>query len=141
MPIRLAKKSSIALFVTLLISSGFACNTTRQATDTSKGAQLSKIMDPYAGIWDYVVTDTPQGDMDGELIIAKDKGGHVASMKGASGEVEINEFQIIENKLSGTFEFQGMSIEFTGTFEGSTFSGKVGVDYSDFAITGIRRNP
>jgi len=141
MPCRLAKESSIALFVILLILSGFACSTTRQASDTGKGAQLSKIMDPYAGIWDYVVTDTPEGDMAGELIIAKDKGGYLASMKGATGEVEINEFQIVENRLSGTFEFQGMGIEFTGTFEGSTFSGKVGVDYSDFAITGIRRNP
>lgn len=141
MSINIAKNSCVTLLATLLLLSGFACSSTRQATDTDKVAQLGKIKDPYAGMWDYVVTDTPEGDMAGELIIAKDKGGYVASMKGASGEVEINEFQIVENRLSGTFEFQGMNIDFTGTFEGSTFSGKVGVDYSDFAITGIRRNP
>ncbi|NND05513.1 MAG: hypothetical protein HKN87_03955 [Saprospiraceae bacterium] len=130
----------ITLIVATLLMIGFACNSSRQATDSVASAQL-KAVDPYVGIWDYAVKDTPEGDMTGELEILSNKGNYSATMRGAGGEIGIVDFQILDNKLSGKFDYQGMRIDVNATFQGSTFAGEVGVDYTTFPITATLRNP
>ena len=138
------RNSPLGIFIPLttgiLIFVVLACNASRQATDSGGSTQL-KTMDPYIGIWDYAVKDSPEGDMPGELEILVNKGDYSATMRGANGKIDVENFQILDNKLSGKFEYQGMRIDVNATFQGSTLTGEVIVDDTTFPMTATRRNP
>ena len=89
------RNSPLGIFIPLttgiLIFVVLACNASRQATDSGGSTQL-KTMDPYIGIWDYAVRDSPEGDMPGELEILVNKGDYSATMRGANGKIDVENF-------------------------------------------------
>ena len=91
-----------------------------------------------AGTWDYKVADTPQGDVTGQLIVAKEGDNYKATLKGAVGTIELDDVEIVDNKLSATMDYQGYTLDVSGTFEGESFTGEVGMQSNSFPMTATR---
>ena len=128
------------IYLSCLVALGtISCNTSKQAT--SGATMEKKVMDPYAGAWDYVVSGTPDVDIKGTLLIEKDGDQYKATMNGNAGTIEVGDVQIIDNKIKGILNYQGYRVDMSGTFEASNLKGKVEVDYTTFPLTATRRNP
>ncbi len=133
--------SRVLLFLAAILLIGGSCNTSKKLASAHGGHVEQKMLDPYAGHWDYFITDTPMGDMNGVMTIEKEKGTYLASMTGAAGRINLDNVQIEENQLTGTFIFQGYEVELAGAIESDNFTGELTVDYESFPITATRRNP
>ena len=79
------------------------------------------------GNWEYLVTDTPEGDSSGTLVISASDDGYIATIKSlAYGESELSNFSVTaEKKLSGNFFLAGYEFYLTGTFQEDSFAGQV----------------
>ncbi len=131
----------LALVMAMLVT---ACNTAKKATATASEPtkeMTKKMADPFTGTWDYVVANTPDGDAKGQMIIRQDGDSYSGMLKSEMGDTNINNLTITDNKLSGTFDFQGYELTISGDFEGSSFSGEVGVDYTTFPMTASKQSP
>ncbi len=79
------------------------------------------------GNWEYTVSDTPNGDTFGTIIITNEDGSRIGKLRSPEyGDAAINDFNIDENNtLSGKFNLAGMDMEISGNFEGETFAGSI----------------
>jgi hypothetical protein len=94
----------------------------------------------YIGDWEYLVKDTPNGDVTGIMVISKGESGFVGKLATTGmGEITLNNLTIVEDKLSANFDIQGMQLDMYGTFEGPQFNGNISVDYNSFQITATKK--
>lgn len=79
------------------------------------------------GTWEYLVTNTPDGDASGTLIITMSKEEYAGVLHSTNyGDAEISNFLINEeHALSGSFNMAGYDFYLKGTFDGDTFTGQV----------------
>ena len=98
-----------------------------------------KVEDPYAGTWDYVVKNTPEGDMKGEMIIGKNGEGYTAEMNGYTVNANLEDLSIKDQTIEGSFDYQGMEVIIKGKFEGNMLKGDVEVDYMTFPLEATKR--
>ncbi len=79
-----------------------------------------------AGNWDYVVLGTPNGDVEGTLILTETDGVYSGKFISDQGDLDLENITYSEeNPFSCTFWYQDMEFSMTGTFEGDTFKGTV----------------
>ena len=90
------------------------------------------------GSWDYKVTGTPQGDVEGTMILTKTGDSYSGTMTAMGGSIDLDDVKIEDNKLTCTFDYQGYTLDVSGTFEGETFKGEIGMDYNGFPMTATR---
>ena len=102
-------------------------------------ASSKKAVDISIGTWDHVVKDTPYGDVEGYMIIAKEGENYTGSLNSDQGSIPIENLTIEDGNLKGTFYVEGMELSMSGTFEGTSYDGKVTVDYNDFTMTATKR--
>ncbi|MCG8306089.1 MAG: hypothetical protein MI975_01780 [Cytophagales bacterium] len=102
-------------------------------------APSKKAVDLSIGTWDYVIKDTPEGDLDGHFIIAKEGDDYTGSLNSDQGSIVLEDITIEDGNLKCTFDFQGYEILMKGTFEGNSYAGNVSVDYNEFPMTATRR--
>lgn len=105
------------------------------------GCASSKTMayDP-AGTWNYTVTGTPNGDVNGKLILSKNGDNYTGEMQSAEGSASLDNLQIEDQKLTANLNYQGMDLTVSGTFEGDNFDGEVAAGYDSFDMTASRAN-
>ena len=94
--------------------------------------------DPYVGSWDYVVKDTPEGDVKGLLVIDKAMDKYTAQISGEQGEVDLGTFNIVDNQMQGTFDYQGYEMTMKGVFSGKTIKGDIGVEFMSFPMEAMK---
>lgn len=112
------------IFIFLIVALvSYSCASTKKMADTSIGA------------WDYTITGTPEGDLNGTFVIAKDGDAYTGVLKSTQGEIDLNNVVVEDGNLSCDFDYMGYTVNMSGLFEGSTFDGKVSVDYNDFPMT------
>ena len=102
-------------------------------------ASSKKVVDASIGTWDYVVKNTPEGDLNGTLVIAKEGESYTGYMESTQGRLDLNDVKIENGNLNCNFDYMGYQILMTGLFEGDNFTGKVSVDYNDFIVTATRK--
>lgn len=102
-------------------------------------ASTKKVADASLGTWDYKITGTPQGDLDGNFVIEKEGDAYTGSLNGEAGSIPLEGVTVEDGKLKCTFDFQGYEILMSGTFEGSSYTGNVSVDYNEFPMTATKR--
>lgn len=102
-------------------------------------AGTKKVTDISIGTWDYIIKDTPQGDLNGNFIIANEGDAYTGSLNSDQGSIPLEDISVEEGNLKCSFNYQGYEIEMTGKFEGKAFDGKVSVDYNDFPMTATKR--
>lgn len=93
-----------------------------------------------AGSWDYIVSDTPNGDVEGTLVISKSGDDYSGEIRSQAGSVSLDGMQIEGKNLNAVFVFQGTELSLSGTFEQDTFNGEVKAGYDSFAMTANRSN-
>ena len=123
---KIVKVSYLFILVATLIWAGCA------GTKTSKESL-------YIGDWEYLVKDTPNGDVTGVMVISKEESGYVGKLTSDMGELPLNDLTIVEDKLSANFDIQGMQLDMAGTFEGPKFTGTIAVDYNSFPMTATKK--
>ncbi len=92
-------------------------------------ASTKKIADPTLGAWDYTVSGTPNGDVSGTMLIAKEGETYMGSLEGDAGKIELRDVEITDNQMKSKFSYQGYTMDLEGTFTDDTFEGKVVYDY------------
>jgi hypothetical protein len=102
-------------------------------------ASTKKVADISVGTWDYVIKNTPEGDLNGTLVIAKDADNYTGYLQTSQGRMDLNDVTVEDGNLKANFDYMGYSILMTGLFEGNTFDGKVSVDYNDFMMTATKK--
>ena len=94
-------------------------------------------VDPYIGNWSLLIEDTPQGDIATNLVISMmEDGNYSGTLSSDMGSFELDDFEIIEQKMSGTFYYQQIDFDVTGTFEDMSFKGYVSGMGEDFKANG-----
>ena len=83
-----------------------------------------------AGTWDYVVYNTPNGDVDGQLILVQTEAGMDGVLSSpAFGDTDLDNLVYggEEKSLNASFylDMAGMDFLLKGNFEGDTFTGTV----------------
>ena len=102
-------------------------------------ATTKKVADVSIGTWDYKMTETPQGDMEGNFVISKEGDAYSGSLNSEAGSIPLEGVTVEDGKLECTFDFQGYEILMTGTFEGTSYSGIVSVDDNEFTMMAVKK--
>ena len=102
-------------------------------------AATKKMADASVRAWDYVIKNTPEGDLNGTLVIAKDGDGHTGYLESSQGRIDLSEVSVQDGNLNSKFDYMGYQVLMTGLFEGNMFNGKVSVEYNDFMMTATRK--
>lgn len=107
----------------------YACAPTKKVAQTPTAV----------GTWDYVVKNTPEGDLSGVLVISHNGDAYAGYMQNSQGQVDLRNITIVDDQLKCDFDFMGYMILMTGVFADDNFEGKVSVDYNDFPVTAKKR--
>ena len=92
------------------------------------------------GIWEFVVTGAPQGDVKGDMEISKTGTVYKGFLKMPDGnKTDITGMTITNKILTGKFEFSDMSIDMAGTFEADKYTGTVSSQGYSFPMTANRK--
>lgn len=118
-------KKAIILFVAIL--SAYACASTKSVSDVS------------VGTWDYLIKNTPEGDMTGNFVIVKEGENYSGSLNSTQGSIPLENVKIEDGNLTSNFSYMGYTVNMSGKFETTTFDGKVSVDYNDFPMTATKQ--
>ncbi len=95
-----------------------------------------KAMDISIGTWDYTLKGTPNGDITGNFVIAKDGDEYAGSLNSSQGSLPFKTINVDENgQLNATFDYGNYEVIMVGQFEGNTFDGSVSADYNKFMVT------
>jgi len=101
---------------------------TLQAKDTSP-----------VGVWDWKFDNPEQGMMIGKMTITSEGEAYKCVMTGPEGDIEMEGLKIEDQKMiAGHIMYNGMKVEFKGTFSGDNFEGKLIVDYNEFPFDAFR---
>jgi len=98
-----------------------------------------KAVDISLGSWDYVVSNTPEGDVTGVMTLAKVGDVYSGTLNNSQGTTPLDNVTVTDKNLKCFFNYMGYNIEVTGLFEGDTFTGKCSVEYNDFPMTATRQ--
>ncbi len=109
--------------------------------DSTKRLGSTRAMeDHFIGIWEYTISDTPEGDFKGNMVITKESDAYRVTISNDQRASELEDVLIEEKTLSGTYDYQGYQVDLKGVFEGELFKGNVGVDYMSFPMEAKKIN-
>ena len=106
---------------------------------TSCASSKTMTYDP-AGTWNYTVTGTPGGTVDGTLVISKNGDAYAGEIRSPQGNIALDDLMIEGQALKATFDYSGTELTMNGTFEGDSFNGEVAAGYDSFDMTASRAN-
>jgi hypothetical protein len=136
-------KSLAFLMLPIAILSFGGCSASKKAATSSGTASqpipATVITGSHLGTWTFTVTGTPDGDTKGEMIISQAGNVLKGIISSGSGQSEIKDLKIVNNVLTGLFDFNGMSINMTGTFNGNSYEGKVEAQGYTFPMTAAKK--
>ena len=116
------------LTLTALFLFTIACST------TSKLPAWSPI-----GNYDYVVEDTPMGNVTGTMMITQNGEGYSVKLASPQGSMDLMDTQIVDKKLTGRFEFDGTPMDVEGNFEGDKFTGVILSGFGNFPLSATKK--
>ncbi|WPP48583.1 hypothetical protein [Catalinimonas niigatensis] len=114
-------------FVFLMAALLSACASSKQAANSP------------VGTWDYMVKNTPYGDVQGQMMISQDDDGYTGEIRSNRGTISLKDISIEGNQLNSTAMLDGTQLDVKGTFEGDTFTGEISAGGNDtFPMTASR---
>ncbi|MGB3588167.1 MAG: hypothetical protein WBA23_16580 [Tunicatimonas sp.] len=106
---------------------------------TSCASSKTMAYDP-AGTWNYSVTGTPNGTVDGTFVISKNGDAYAGELRSSQGNITLEDLTIEGQALKAVFDYSGTELTMNGMFEGDTFDGEVAAGYDSFDMTASRAN-
>ena len=117
-------------FVTILLLTMFSsCATFKSFLEADAG---------YAGNYEFLVKDIPDGDYTGTLTIKNGDHGYEGKLFTEGTDYEIFNLQIENNEMTGNFTFQYMDLFFKAKFTGENIAGFIFADGQGFELTGTK---
>lgn len=110
----------------------FSCATTKTT---------SSVPSP-AGNWDYVISNTPYGNLPGVLTISEVDKTFTAKLVTSDGELIMNRFTYDKEtmKMAGDFDFEGTPVDFKGALVGNEIIGAMSAGGGEYPFKGTRKN-
>ena len=131
-------KGKITLLIPLAITfTLISCHSSKKAGMVPRSILLD---DPYAGDWDFVIEDMPQGDAEGILSIDRSGYEYSASVSGDIGDMKLDDVSIQGDRMKGHFRYKGFRVNVKGDFAGNSFEGKVGVTLVSYPFKAKKRS-
>ena len=100
----------------------------------------TKVVNDPTGSWEFKITGTPYGEIKGTMTITSDSKGYVAKMKAMGDELEMNPmgFDPKTGKTTGTFSFQGNSVQFDAIHTSGAMNGSLSAGGADFPFQAVK---
>ena len=95
--------------------------------------------DEYVGEWEYIVSDLPDGDETGILVISKIEGVYKGLIQSSQGDIKITGLKIENGNFSGTYNNMGYEIGISAKIEGDTLSGKLAAEGYEFPVNATKK--
>lgn len=95
--------------------------------------------DEYVGEWEYIVSDLPDGDETGILVISKIDGVYKGLIQSSQGDIKINELKIENGNLSGSYNDMENDISISAKIEGDSLSGNLGAEGYEFPVKATKK--
>ena len=118
---------SLPLFLMMLLIAFSACKSTKTTAYSP------------VGNWDYVVSNTPIGNVEGTMVVAKNGDGYEVTMRSPEGDNQLRNVKFEENKMTGTLYYDGYDLDVEGTFVGEALNGKISMGYDSFDLKATRK--
>jgi hypothetical protein len=116
------------------------CSTSRTATSSGVPSKSGvQTMASYLGPWNFIVKGTPDGDTSGEMTLSVNGNALKGIISSGRIQTDIRDIKIVNNILTGTFYFNGMTINMNGTFTGNSYVGKVDASGYSFPMTASKK--
>ncbi len=104
------------------------------ACSTSKKAVVNAF-NP-AGSWDYIINETPMGDVSGVLVLKKVENGWTGSLNSPQGALALSNISVADRNLNATFEFDGTPLQIDANFESDTMlKGNIVSEFGNFPLS------
>lgn len=141
------KIKHLSLFLVMVAGIVFisgSCSSTKKTTASKPASTAAPVAtvaqaSTYEGTWNYSIAGTPDGDFKGDMVITKEADAYKGTIEASGQKVNINQFIIKDNALSGNFEYNGMLVNITGTFAGNDLTGKVEAQGYAFPLTAKKK--
>ena len=100
----------------------------------------TKVVNDPSGSWEFKITGTPYGEIKGTMTITSGAKGYVAKMKAMGDELEMNPmgFDPKTGKATGTFSFQGNSVQFDAIHTSGAMNGSLSAGGADFPFQAVK---
>lgn len=96
-------------------------------------------VDPVLGIWNMLITGTPNGDIESKVLIAKNaENAYSGEITSSLGQIYLANVNIVDTALTSTFVYEGMDFELKGNFTEKEFTGEVIGMGSTFSASGTK---
>ena len=104
------------------------------------GCAASKVkVNPYVGQWEYVFPMEDGSKLDVTMTINETEQGYTGNLSSYMGAVDLDDLVIEDGKLTSNFDLQGYTVDFHGTFEGTTYKGITSIDGYDVPIEATKK--
>lgn len=125
------KKSNLLFLLmmgfALMLSTGMSCKGSKAAAWTP------------AGNWDFVVKNTPEGDVNGTLTLVKGQEGYTGTISTPDGQVDLKDVVIEGDGMKAVMNYGGYQLDVEGTFSGEVMKGSISMGYDSFPMTATRK--
>ncbi len=94
-----------------------------------------------AGNWDYSITDTPQGNFNGILVIEQVNDTYTAKLTGDTGDLPIQKYAYDKAtmKMTGEFDYSGTPVIFDAVMAGDEINGSMSAGGTPFPFKATRK--
>jgi hypothetical protein len=136
-------------FVFCLLTIGLMhCNAkSKQAMQSSAKPSAAQPVSDVTGSteilnsWDYMVKETPMGNVEGVLTVFKEKNEIKATLKGENGVLQVENLKYDPNKMTGQIYFDGTPIQLDLKFNGDLMDGiLIAGSAGQFNVTGKKKS-
>ncbi len=93
----------------------------------------------FVGTWSYTITDTPEGDFKGEMVIEKSGDTYSGYLQNDQGQLPFSKVKVVDGKLIFNFNYEGYPIVGTVTESDGGLKGNVAVEGEQFPLVATKK--
>jgi len=103
------------------------------------GCASSKITESnYVGNWHYTFPTMEGGEMKAVMVISREGKEYKGVLTSEMGNVDLQDLQIIDDKLTAYFTIEGNRLDLTGVFSDDTYSGTTSIQGYEFPMNATK---
>lgn len=108
------------------------------AAISATAAFTTSLSDEFSGTWEYTVSNTPNGDYKGKMILSKEGDTHTGYMAVGENRTEMRNISVEEGKLKFNIYAEGYDCKFVLMLEDGQLKGTVSVETEAFPVVATK---